>query len=79
MDQTFIIFTGKFNQTDAKEVDHYAEQIKRDNFLAIIGTQSTIDVNVLNKVADYAYTLDLDKGLPVVLHDVIEKAFGCGF
>lgn len=74
---SYIILVGKLDADDAKTIDRYAEKIKQTAFLSIIGIQESVDVKVLDKVADYSFSFELNKGVPVNIQDVIEQAYGC--
>lgn len=79
MDQTIVILTGRFNEKDAKKVDRYAEKIKKNSYLSMIGFQDSVNVTSLSKVADFSYSFDLSKGLPNDIYGVIKDAIGCNF
>lgn len=73
-----VVPTGKFDATDAKFADRYAEEIHRLGIhLTMIGIQPSVDVNILKRVADYAFVVDVNEEMPANIQDLISQAYGC--
>jgi hypothetical protein len=59
-------------------VDKYVEKMKKKGvYLSIFGVQDSVDVDVLDKLADFSYVLDFDSPLPTNIQNLIVSANGC--
>jgi hypothetical protein len=78
--KTIILITGKLDADDALLSNEYVEELKRKwTYLSIIGVQDSVNVKVLETLADYAYSFDISRGIPDNIQDVIRRAHGCDF
>jgi hypothetical protein len=75
--QTFIFIVGEFDGKDARAVDQLAENIKHFGYLSMIGIQDTVNVKILDKIADYSASFNLVDGVPNNIQDIIFAANGC--